>query len=134
MTLTDAHIETVRGFYAGMNGNTITSMVKTLDQDFTWTEPESYGNGGTTRGRDAFEAFALRARDTWAEGACTPERFIIAGDKIVVPVHIRVRLKDSTDWLEAHCADVFTFRNGSLAEGRHFPEKADALAWAGAKE
>jgi ketosteroid isomerase-like protein len=133
-TLTEAHIETVRGFYADINSNTIQAMLKTLDPNFAWTEPESYPGGGTRRGREAIEAHFIQARATWAEGACTPERFILAGDKIVVPVHIRVRLKEAKDWIDARAADVFTFRDGHLIEGRHFPEKAEALAFAGAKE
>lgn len=132
--LTEAHIETVRGFYAGINANAIPAMLKTLDPNFTWSEPESYPNGGTRRGREAIEAHFVQARATWAEGACMPERFILAGDKIVVLIHIRVRLKDSPDWIDARAADVFTFADGHLIEGRHFPEKAEALAFAGAKE
>lgn len=133
-TLAQAHIEIVRGFYAGLNANAIPAMLKTLDPNFAWSEPESYPNGGTRRGREAIEAHFIQARATWAEGACTPERFILAGDKIVVPVHIRVRLKEAKDWIDARAADVFTFKDGRLVEGRHFPEKADALAFAGATE
>ena len=42
----------------------------------------------------------------WAEGSCEPGRFIVAGDKIIVFVHVRVRLKDNEEWIEARLADV----------------------------
>jgi hypothetical protein len=42
----------------------------------------------------------------WAEGRSDPERFIIAGDKIIVFVHAQERFKDSTEWLDRRLADV----------------------------
>ena len=47
-----------------------------------------------------------------------PERFVAAGDKVVVVAHVNVRLKDRTDWLEGRTGDVFTFRNGKVIEFR----------------
>ena len=56
---------------------------------------------------------------------------IVAGDKIIVFVHVRVRLKDSTEWHERRLADVFTFRNGKAL--RAFADRRQALEWAGVK-
>jgi uncharacterized protein len=67
------------------------------------------------------------------EGSCELERFIVAGDKIVVFVHARVSLKDHTEWRDGRFADVFTFRNGKPIQVRSFGEKQEALEWAGAK-
>ena len=57
---------------------------------------------------DGADLFALVAALAWlndqpalaAEGSCELERFIVAGDKIVVFVHARVRLKDHTEWTD----------------------------------
>ncbi len=61
-----------------------------------------------------------------------PEGFKVAGDKIIVPLHVCVRLKDKLEWIEGHIADVFTFRNGKVIEMRTFAEMEQAIAWAGA--
>jgi uncharacterized protein len=49
-----------------------------------------------------------QSRAAWAEIHSEPERFIVAGDKIIV----FVQPEDGTEWHEARIADVFTFRNG----------------------
>ena len=40
-----------------------------------WTDPD----GGTYRGLAEAEAHFSQARETWAEGSCEPERFVVAG-------------------------------------------------------
>ncbi|MFM9905202.1 MAG: nuclear transport factor 2 family protein [Pyrinomonadaceae bacterium] len=80
---------------------------------------------------EAVKAHVAQGRSTWAEGACEPERFVTARDKVVVSCHVRVRLKDQTDWLEGRTADVFTFRDGKVIEFRTFAEENDALEFVG---
>jgi len=74
-----------------------------------------------------------QSRASWAEVHSEPERFIIAGDKIVVFVHARVRSKDGTEWQDTRLADVFTFRNGKAIQMRAFTDRPQALTWAGVK-
>jgi ketosteroid isomerase-like protein len=74
-----------------------------------------------------------KGRGTWAEGTCEPESFVVAGDKIVALLHVRVRLKDHTDWIDGRFADVHTYRNGKAVQIRTFGKRKDALEWAGAK-
>ena len=75
-----------------------------------------------------------QSRAGWAEGRSEPERFIVAGDRIIVFVHVRARLKDSRQWHEARLADVFTFRNGKVIQMRAFADRQQALKWAGVKD
>lgn len=72
-----------------------------------------------------------QGRGSWAEGSCEPERFIVASEKIVVFIHVRVRLKNSTEWVEGRQADVYTFRNGKVIQMRVFADRQQALEWAG---
>ena len=82
---------------------------------------------------EAVKAHLTWARDTWAEGRCEAERFIDVGDKIVVFIHVRVKLKTETEWREGRHASVYTFRNGLATEMRIFDDEQEALEWAGAK-
>ena len=77
---------------------------------------------------------AHQRRSTWAEGSCEPERFIVAGDKIVVFIHVRVRLKHETEWREGRIVDVYTFRNGKAIQFRTFADRQQALEWAGVED
>ena len=124
--------EALREAYAALNRNDIPGFVKTFDAEIERIEPDGFPSSGTYRGLEAVKDHILRGRSTWAEGGCYPERFIAAGDKIVVSVQVRVRLKDHTDWIDARIADVFTFRDGMVIQFRTFADERQALDWAGA--
>jgi ketosteroid isomerase-like protein len=127
-----AETEALREVYAALNRNDIPAMVEAFDPQMEWIEPAEYPGGGIQRGRAAVEAHLTWARGTWAEGRCEPERFVVAGDKVVVFVHVRARLKDETEWREGRLADVYTFRDGKAVQMRSFPDRQQALEWAGA--
>src|SRR6185295_11798995 len=130
-----AETELLREAYAALNRNDIPAFVNALDPQIEWTEPADYGpTAGTYRGLAAVTAHVSQARDTWAEGSCEPERFVVAGDKIIVFVHVRVRLKHETEWREGRLADVYTLRNGKIIQWRSFLDRQQALEWAGARE
>jgi uncharacterized protein len=126
--------EALRKAYAAFNRNDIPATVESLDPQIEWTEPAEFPGGGTYHGREGVKAYLSQSRADWAEGTSEPERFIVAGDKIVVFVHARARLKGSTEWNEVRLADVFTFRNGKAIQMRAFADRQQALAWAGVKD
>ena len=119
--------------YAAINRNDVPAAVKAFDPQIEWIEPPDFPRGGTYRGHAEVMAHISKGRNTWAEGVCELERFIVAGDKIVVFVCARVRLKDRTEWIGGRFADVWTFRNGKAIQMRSFGERQEALEWAGAK-
>jgi uncharacterized protein len=128
-----AETEALREAYAALNRNDILATVKAFDPRIEWAEPAEYPGGGTYHGHPAVKAHLSQSRGNWAEGSCEPERFIAAGDKIIVFVHVRVRLKHDTEWHEGRLADVYTFRNGKAIQMRAFADRRQALEWAGVK-
>jgi len=126
-----AETQALKDAYAALNRNDIPAMVQAFDPRIERIEPADFPAGGTYRGLAAVQAHIANARATWAEGTCEPERFIVAGDKIIVFVYVRVRLKQETQWREGPLADVFTFRNGKAIQFRTFGERQQALEWAG---
>lgn len=127
----EAETESLKGVYAALNRNDIPAVVEAFDPQIEWVEAEHPG-GGTYNGKETVKAHFSQARETWAEGSCEPERFIVVGDKIIVFVHVRVRLKHNMEWVEGRLADVYTFRNGKVIQARLFPDRQHALEWAGA--
>ncbi len=129
-----AETEALRKAYAAFNRNDIAATVEALDPQIEWTEPAEFPGGGRYHGHEGVKAYLSQSRADWAEGSSEPERFMAAGDKIIVFVHARVRLKDSTEWQENRLADVFTFRNGKAIQMRAFADRQQALEWAGVKD
>jgi hypothetical protein len=128
-----AEMETVRKIYAAINRNDIAAAMQFFDAEAVRIEPPGFPTAGTYRGVAAIQAHIAHGRGTWAEGVCEPERLVPAGDKMVVFCHVRVRLKDHTDWIDGRFADGYTFRNGKVIQFNSFGERQEALDWAGVK-
>ncbi len=124
-------VEAVRRVYAALNRGDAAGMVAEFDPGGALIEAVGVPSAGVYRGREEVEARVRSARATWAEGACEPEEFHSAGDKVVAFVHVHVRLEGQPEWVEARLADVFTFRDGRVVETRTFLDRAEGLEWAG---
>lgn len=70
--------------YAAFNRGDFDAAVAVLDPKIEWTEPLEFPGGGTYHGREAVKRYLTQSRAGWAEGSSEPERFITAGDRIVV--------------------------------------------------
>jgi ketosteroid isomerase-like protein len=126
--------EALKQFFAAINRNDMQAIMKDFDPQVVRIEPEGFPTAGTYRGITEVQAHVAKGRGTWAEGTCEPERFLLNGDKVVVYLHVRVRLKDATDWVDGRFADGFVFRNGKIIQYLSFGERADALEWADIEE
>ena len=126
--------EALEQFFAAVNRNDMQAITKDFDPQIERIEPEGFPTAGTYRGITAVQAHVAKGRGTWAEGTCEPERFWVNGDKVVVYLHARVRLKDSTDWIGGRFADGFVFRDGKIIQYLSFGERAEALEWAGIED
>jgi ketosteroid isomerase-like protein len=123
--------EAVEQFFAAINCNDMQAITKNFDPQIVRIEPEGFPTAGTYRGITEVQDHVTKGRATWAEGSCEPEKFLVNGHKVVVYLHVRVRLKDSTDWVDGRFADGFVFRNGKITQYISFAERVDALKWAG---
>jgi ketosteroid isomerase-like protein len=126
----EAEIETLKEVYAAINRNDISAALKSFDPEIERIEPEGFSLPGVYRGLAEVGAHLMQGRETWLEGGCEPEKFIAVSDKVVVHLHVRVRLKNNLDWIEGRLADVFTFRKDKVIQMRTFDDLALALEWA----
>lgn len=128
-----AETKAVKDAYDALNRNDIPGFMQIFDPQIERNEPAGFPGEGTYRGLEAVLAHVTFHRGNWAEGRCEPERFLVAGDRVVAFVHVRVRLKSEAEWREGHLADVFTFRNGKCIQFRTFTNIQEALELAGIK-
>lgn len=129
-----AEIETLEEFFAAINRNDMQAITKDFDPQIVRIEPEGFPTAGTYRGITEVQDHVTKGRGTWAEGTCEPEKFLVNGDKVVVYLHARVRLKGATDWVGGRFADGFVFRDGKITQYLTFWERVDALKWAGIED
>ena len=126
--------EALERFFDAVNRNDMQAMIQDFDPEIVRIEPEGHATAGTYHGIADVQKHVRKGRATWAEGRCTPEKFLVNGDKVVVYLHARVRKKDSTEWMGGRFADGFVFRNGKIVQYQTFWERADAVKWAGIED
>ena len=130
----NSEIDVRKQFSAALNRNDMHGIPTYFDPQIVRIEPEGFPTAGTYRGIADVQAHMSKGCATWAEGTCEPEQFLTNGDKVVVYLHVRVRLKDSTDWVGGRFADGFVFRDGKITHYRSFGERLDARKCAGVEE
>jgi len=128
-----AEANALREAYAAFNRNDVPAFVQIFGPGIEWIEPVEFPGGGTYRGLDAVLAHLAKSRESWAEGSCQPQRTIVAGNRIVQFVDVRVRLKHETEWREGQVSEVYTFRDGKVIQVRLFADSRQALDFAGVK-
>ena len=126
--------EALERFFDAINRNDMQVITRDFDPEIVRIEPEGFPTAGTYRGIADVRAHVTKGRGSWAEGTCDPEKYLQNGDKVVVYLHARVRLKASTEWVGGRFADGFEFRNGKIVQYLSFGERAQALEWAGIEE
>lgn len=127
-------VDALKHFFAAVNRNDMGAITRDFDPQIVRTELEGLPAARSYRGIAEVQQCVRTGRGTWAEGSCEPEKFLINGEKVVVYVHARVRLKDATEWTGGRFADGFVFRNGKITEYHTFAERAQALEWAGIED
>lgn len=126
-----AETNALREAYAAFNRNDVPAFGQILDPQIEWIEPVEFSGGGTYRGRNVVLAHLAKSRETWAEGSCQSQRIIVAGDRIIQFVDVRVKLKHETQWRVGQVVEVYTFRDGKVILVRIFADSQQALEWAG---
>jgi ketosteroid isomerase-like protein len=130
----NSEVDALKHFFDAVNRNDMQALIRDFDPRIVRTEPPGFPTAGTYRGIAEVQEHVRTGRGTWAEGSCEPEKFLVYGEKVVVYLHARVRLKDATDWSGGRFADGFVFRNGRITEYHSFGERAQALEWAGIED
>lgn len=126
--------EALEQFFAAVNRNDMQAITRDFDPEIVRIEPVGFPTAGTYRGIAEVQEHVRKGRGSWAEGTCEPEKILVKGDKAVAYLHVRVRLRDSTEWIDGRFADGFVFRNGKIVEYITFAERAQALEWGGIED
>lgn len=129
MNSVSTEIDVLERFFDAVNRNDMQAITRDFDPEIVRIEPEGFPTAGTYRGIPEVREHVAKGRGSWAEGTCDPEEFITNGDRVVVYLHAKVRLKGSTEWVGGRFADGFEFRNGKIVSYLSFAERAQALEW-----
>jgi ketosteroid isomerase-like protein len=89
-----------------------------------------------TLDQEVFDAFRREVLQVWeAPPTWEPQELVDAGDKVFAFIRTRARGKASGAEVDAHVANVWTFRDGKPVELKYYGEdRAEALEAAGLEE
>jgi ketosteroid isomerase-like protein len=106
-----------------------------LDEGFKFELAPGYPEDVSAfKGRDGWLRYVAWIRDSWSEYRFEPERFIDAGDRVVVGGHVVARGRGSGVQVERTLTLVVTLRGGLIFRFRFYPDHAEALTAVGLEE
>jgi ketosteroid isomerase-like protein len=125
--MSQANVEVVRSIYEAWAQNR--SAASFIEQDLEYVNPPDAVEPGTKRGRHHLAA----AREVWPDLHLEPERFVDAGDDVVVIATMRGRGASGleTQWRQGY---VWTVQSGKAIRFRWFNDPRAALEAAGVEE
>lgn len=127
---TSDNVELARQGYVAFARRDLTGVLSLLAPDFEWhgSNPDLPA-GGVYRGTEAVAegAFAAVAA-SWASFETLPERYLDAGDQVVVTGRIRAEPRGGGDAVEVPFAHVWEFRDGNAARMQAFTDTATLKA------
>ena len=106
-----------------------------LDEQFEMRLPPDYPEGEPIfRGREGVTQLSAMLRATWGEWRFESERFVDAGDRIVVFGQILVEGEASGVPIDFETTHVWTVRGGRAKSLHAYRDRAEALEAAGLRE
>ena len=105
------------------------------DEAFEFRLPPDHPEGEQVfRGRDGASHLLATMKDVWGEWRFEPERFIDAGDRVVVFVRILAQGLAGAAPIELQTAHVWTVHDGRAISVHMFRDRAEALEAAGLRD
>jgi ketosteroid isomerase-like protein len=103
-----------------------------LDERFELLPPPTYPEGARVlRGREGMKRWISTTREIWDEWRFEPERFLSAGDRVVVLVRVLARGAISGVRLDRETAHIWTLENGRVTRCEVYLDRSEALEAAG---
>jgi ketosteroid isomerase-like protein len=133
--MSQENVEIVRAMNAAYASGDVQAALEALDPKIEWRGTVGgLDEHAVARGREeVIGAFADNLA-TWESLELDYEKYIDAGDQVVVFVHEVARGRESGAEIETDTAVVFTLQGGKIVRARAYMERAQALEAAGLSE
>jgi ketosteroid isomerase-like protein len=124
---TDAK-DTIVASYESLNERDIDATMAALAEDAEWHESEVLPETGVYRGREAIRAFLTHFLDSWERFHQTVEEVQVAGDRVLLMIHLEATGKGSAADVDARYAHLWTVSDGRGVRVDAFYDRDEARA------
>jgi len=138
--MSEENVEIVRRGYEALNAGDVEAALALFDPDVEVLMAEQRGEvsrldlNKSYRGIDGFMTFLGQMAEAWGQFRWIPERYVDAGDQVVVFIRMTVEGKMSGVSVDQSMAHLCTVRNGKLIRHETFWSRDQALEAAGLSE
>src|SRR4051812_18631956 len=122
------NVDIVRRLYEAYNRGDGDAAFALIDTDVEW-DSRHHPDGRVYHGHDGVREFVENWRGLWESTHSEPERFLDAGDRVVV-LTLEMTKAAGLEITEHH-AEIYTLRAGKVVHWRAFVDQAEALAAVG---
>jgi ketosteroid isomerase-like protein len=141
--MSEENVEVIRSFYEMGAGDWFSvapdqidrAFREYVDERFEARLPSDYPEGEPVfRGRKGFDEMTAMLADAWGKWRLEPERFLDAGDRVVVFARILAEGGASGVPIEVETAHVWTIRGARATSMHAYRDRSQALEAAGLRE
>jgi uncharacterized protein len=133
--MSEENVEIVRGFFEAFGQGDWDVVYQAADPDFELVlHANAFPDPGTYRGEEAARRAWGRFLEVWEDFGPEEERFIDAGEHVVVLFRIRGRGKGSGIEVTLDASNVYTFRGGRVIRVALYGSWDEGLEAAGLRE
>lgn len=124
------NVQLVKNAYANFESGNVQGILDVLSNDVEWITPgppDIMPAAGNRRGRNEVAQFFSALGESEDVELFEPQEFIAQGDKVVVLIKYRGRIKSTGRTAESDLIHLFTIREGQVAQFREYFDTAAAL-------
>jgi ketosteroid isomerase-like protein len=133
--MSQENVEIARRGYEALNQGGVEAMLAFIDPECEIeVTPDVSPEPQTLRGHDGIRRWFESAYEVLEEIRIQPEKFIEAGDRVVVPVRMIGRGRGSGIEAEQRVTQVWTLRNGRVVKMNSYADEKTARKAAGLSE
>jgi ketosteroid isomerase-like protein len=119
------NVAIVRKLFDDFEAGEMTAVFAAFDENIEWVEPRGYFAGaGGVRGLFAVEQVLARYPEVWSEFGLMPERFIDAGDDVIVTGEQRGVARATGAPYRGRFCNVWTLAGGKVVRMEAFTDTA----------
>jgi ketosteroid isomerase-like protein len=129
------NVAVMRRMYEAWNSGDMAGLAEVFDPQVEVRPALSAFMASTVyRGHDGIATWYAETHEPWADMRAVPQRFIEAGDRLVVVVGLQARVPGGQVDIDAEIGHVVTIRDGCIVRLDGYDEPAAALEAAGVAE